>query len=275
MSSLSKITALKKSVFNAANLSGLAAIFLSYSVGSLLGTAIFFIAVIIGSMNKYRATMGLKNNNSAHKFFQILNDPSLTAQILMVAAFINFTKTSYDAVYAPPIDTAYFGFLALAWFFGFLGDDALRRNDKTNFTLKVQSNPHPLWRKTFIYITRNPVFYFTITNMFFASAILLIPDKNGAESFLLGTINITVIITALIAVFYAAYKGFQMISGKITAEKTNDGVINMITVIINFEVATMSGLQGLYWVVLAQLLFAVSNIICLYETRHALSKEAA
>lgn len=274
MSATLKATAIKKSIFNAANLSGLAAIFLSYSMGSLIGTFIFIIAVIVGSLNKYRTTINRKHTEQKG-FLKILNDPSLTAQILMVAALINFFKTGYDGFLVPPSESLYFVCLAIAWFLGFLGDNSLRRNDKTNFSFHVLSKRLPLWIKTFIYVTRNPVFYYTVSNIFFSVAVLLNTNKlhTIAETSILETLNILAIVTALTATFYGLWRGIQMIQEKITSEQTNDGVINFISIIVTFEIGAMAAIQGLYWVVVAMALYAISNIVHFYETRHALQKE--
>ncbi len=276
MSSPYKIEAIKKSIFNAANLSGLSAVFLSYSIGSLLGTLAFIVAVIIGSFNKYKAVTHQDKIKHKKGLLKILDDPSLTAQILMLAAFINFIKAVYSGTTTTiPSEVLYFAVLAPAWFFGFLGDDALRRNDKANFSSKILSKRKPLWIKTFIYVTRNPVFYYILTNIFFSMAILLSPQGNNSDTMIsiIGVLNIIAIITALFGLSYAFWKGIQMIRGKITPEQTNDGMINFVTVLINLEIGVMAFMQGLYWIVLSQLLFAVANIVCLYETRHALSKE--
>lgn len=268
-------TALQKSIFNAANLSGLAAIFLSYSIGSLLGTFIFIIAVFIGSYNKYRSVINNHYDPTTKIFLKILNDPSLTAQILMVAAFINFVKTGYDGLISPTEEFIYFITLATAWFFGFLGDDALRRNDKANFSSNILPKDQPLWIKTLIYVTRNPVFYYLITNMFFSIAILLSPQGELIEEdkAILEAINILAILTAIIGVSYSIWRGTQMIQKKISPAQTNDGVINWITVLINIEIGVMSIMQEIYWVAFAQILYIVANITCLYETRIALKKE--
>ncbi len=271
-------TALQKSILNTANLSGFAAIFLSYSIGSMAGTIIFALSVIIGSINKYRSVLNNHQKISKNTFIKILQTPALTAQILMLGALINFIKTSYDAFQAPSSEVLYFSILAGAWFFGFLGDDILRRNDTTNFSAEAQSKQQPLWMKAFIYVTRNPVFYYIITNMFFAGAIILYPEKTAADTSTLHLMNMVVIGTSFIGtsfigIIYAARQGTQMAKGEITPEKTNNGIINIVSVLTNFEVAGIALIQGLHFIVIAQILYALANVIALYETRHALEKE--
>lgn len=265
--------ALKKSIFNTANMGGLGALCLSYSVGSLVGTFIFFLAVIIGSLNKYRSILNDYKTKKINPYIKFLQAPALTAQILMLAAFINFLKSSYNAFQATSSDVLYFTFLACAWFFGFLADDMLRRNDTTNFSEKAGSKNQTLLIKAFIYVTRNPVFYYIITNMFFACAIVLSPNQELENISILYPINILVIITSAIGVGYGIWRGFQMILEKITPDQTNNGVINIIIVIANMEVLFIAIIQGLYFVILAQIFFAIANITVLFETRHALKKE--
>ncbi len=273
MSEFSRLNALKKSAFNTANLSGLAAVFLSYSIGSAAGTLVFLLAVLVGSYNKYQSVRGKYGAADTNPLLNLIRNPALTAQILMLAAFINFIKAGYNGFMAPDEQISYFICLSLAWLFGFLGDDALRRNDTTNFSDPLLRNNQALWIKTFIYVTRNPVFYYLLTNLFFSSAIFLTPGSNQESSSFLFFINTLAVITALSGVFYGIIRGVKMMKGIIDPSQTNNGVINFITVIMNLEIGIISMIQGLYWVVFAQILFAIANITCLYETRHALDKE--
>lgn len=269
-----KIYALKKSVINATNISGVAAIFLSYSLGAWLGTIAFVVAVLIGTYNKYQSTLGAQATPSPIKIIRYVQDPSLTAQILMAAAFINFIKIGYTGFISEGDIALYFFILSIAWFFGFLGDDALRRNDKTNFSAPAVQNTQSLWLKTLIYVTRNPVFYYLITNAFFAYAVFLKPEAGEtiATNFDIW-VNGAALLTGLAGVLYAFYRAWLCLKGRITQEGINDGMINIIIVLLNFEIAALSLSKGLLWVAVAQILFAIANILCLFETRDALDKE--
>lgn len=277
MAKPSKKHALQKAVINTPNLGAMAAVFLSYSLGSILGTFVFIIAVIFGSYNKYNAVLHKKNIENKSSIFKFLNAPSLTAEILMAAAFINFIKTGYNGLHAPEEEILYYMTLSTAWFLGFWGDNTLRLNDKTNFSLKSAPKEKRPWIKAFIYILRNPVFYYTLCNMFLSMAILF--ASNTADSInhntTLSYLNILVITTACIGVLYSFYKSVQVIKNKITAEQSNNGVINYILIAINIELAAMSFIEGLHWVIVAQIFYIISNITCLFETRQALKKEYA
>ena len=262
---------LGRAVFNTSNLSGLAAIFLSYSLGSLIGTFIFALAVIVGTVNKYRSLQDLHAPRNI--FERILNSPALTAQILMVGAGINFLNGLYDCFTSPQETIAYHLAITGAWFFGFLGDDAIRRNDNTNFTKGTKAKEQSLLVKTFIFVTRNPTFYFLITNMLFAIAILLQLDKEHDMHTLIISSSFVTITVSILGVTYGIYRGFLMAKEKINPEQANDGVVNYATVIANLTISVQVGLQGFIWVALSQIIYAISNIIAIYETRSALAKE--
>ena len=262
---------LTRAIFNTSNLSGLAAIFLSYSLGSLIGTFMFFAAVVVGTINKYRSIQ--KGHRPKNIFEKLLNDPSITAQILMLGAGSNFLNGLYDSWSAPPETLSYHMALSAAWFFGFLGDDAIRRNDKTNFDDVKQAKKQNIFIKAFIFITRNPTFYFLITNMLFAIAILIQLSPEQSMYNVIVSSSLVTIIASIYGVLYGLWRGFLMAKGEISPEKANDGVVNYATVIANLSIAMQVGLQGFIWVSIAQIIYAISNIIAIYETRNALEKE--
>lgn len=259
-----------KVLFSASNLNGLAAMFLSYSLGSIAGTLIFAAAALIGCINKYRSLIG--KNNFQNFWLKRLTDPSLTAQILMAAAGMNAIMAVYNIVNDPENMTHHI-FLMIAWSFGVLGDDALRRNDKTNFSDIAKEKLQKFWLKTLIYVTRNPIFYYMFVNIFFSLAILIAPMKSAAQNGALLSLTILAITLAVGGIIYAIRQGYRMLTNKISAHQTNNGISNFMMILINVIMGTMAYLQGLEWLILSQILFCASNIMIFFETQNALAKE--
>ena len=111
-----------QAVFNAANLNGIGAVLMSLGLGSVVGSLIFLVAVLLGTWNKYRALtlVEMEPRNALERF---LRKPSLTAQALMVAAAYNAVEAYFTYT-----TTGQLAFLAIGigWTFGVLGDNALR-----------------------------------------------------------------------------------------------------------------------------------------------------
>lgn len=256
-----------KVLFSASNLNGVAAVFLSYALGSWVGSVIFAGAAIIGCMNKYRSLKG--RNNFQNFWLKRFTDPSLTAQILMVAAGINAIMAGYN-VFNDPVHMMHHIFLTLAWTFGVLGDDALRRNDKTNFSLDIIAVKRHIVLKTFIYVTRNPVFYYLFVNVFFACGVLTMSQQQEPYVVIFTSIAI---VSGLIGIIYSSIQAYKVLSGGIKVEETNNGVTNILLSIANFSIGITAAIGMMIWLLMSQIIYCVVNILLLFETRNALEKE--
>jgi len=261
---------LARAVFSASNINAIAASLFSISLGALAGTIVFILAAIIGTLNKYQSLRGSKNR-STNIFLKRFADPSITAQILMLAAGINAVLTAWLLI----TSNEYFIYhlvLTCAWGFGCLGDDMLRRNDNTNFSdnFKIKKD-RPLWIQALWVTIRDPLFYYITCNIFFTLAVLVSPE--GAMTTLLIAMSVCVIFMSLFAVSYSFFKAFDIIKGKIETSQSHDYVCALCSAIINLTLMAMAALQGLEWVVAAQILFFLSNILIFFETQRALQTE--
>ncbi len=256
-----------KVLLSASNLNGLAAVFLSFSLGSIPGSVIFAAAAIIGSINKFRSLQGKAVFQNF--WMQRLTDPSLTAQILMIAAGINAVMAGYN-IFNDNAHMAHHIFLTLAWTFGVLGDDALRRNDKVNFSLDTIAVKRNLFLKTFVYVTRNPVFYYMLVNIFFAFGVLTLSQQQ--ESYVIIFTSVAVL-AGMIGVMYSCVQAYKVLCGDITIEETNNGVTNIFLSIANASICIIAFISVMIWLLISQIIYCFVNILLLFETRNALEKE--
>jgi len=179
-----------------------------------------------------------------------------------MAFYSIFTQSEY---------ALYYLLLTLAWTFGVLGDDALRRNDKTNFANDFVQKERSLWLRVFIYTTRNPIFYYLVLNVFFSSAIFIAPEGQQTDALL--TLNMFCIFVSISGVIYSLRQGKRMLKNEIKSEQTNDGISNIAMTFVNMTIAIMAILQDMPWLLASQILFCIANIVIYFETKNALEKE--
>lgn len=253
---------------NSANLNGLAAILLSWGIGAWPGTLIFALAVVIGTYNKARP-FTLKENTSP--WLKYWSDPSLTAKILMLAAALNCAISCFEVIMGAANERLYHALAALAWGFGVAGDDALRRNDRANFTA-VKAQNRPAGKRGAIFLAaRNPSFYYLACNIFTSSTTLI---KSGAEVGSISlTVNIIVVIISLAGMGYCIWRAYLADAGRINQDQINDGTVNYANVLTNTGIGTIALIGGHNTIFLAQFLFCLSNIRAIQETRRALKRE--
>jgi protein-S-isoprenylcysteine O-methyltransferase Ste14 len=260
---------LSKATLNASNINAIAAALFSVSFGSIPGTIIFVFAATIGTLNKYKTLKEKKY----HKNFLVreLSDPSITAKILMIAAGINTIANGWNLLTYDE-NLLYYFILTSAWGFGFLGDDMLRRNDKTNFSQDIKKGKEQnLWLRGLWITVRDPLLYYIICNIFFTLAVLIEPS--GEMTFVLKSLATSIIFISLLAIFYSFFRAIRIVKGDIDIKKAHNGTIAFCGVGINFILTIMALLQGLPWIFAAQILFCLSNIMIFFETRHALKRE--
>jgi len=260
-------SALLRVLFSASNLNGFAAACLSYSLGSLPGTLLFVFAALIGCVNKYHALTTQKSFQNL--LMRRLSDPSITAQVLMGAALINAVMAGWQFMtFSEPV--LYYAALTCAWTFGVLGDDALRRNDKTNFANLFQSKGRPVWLRVFLLTTRNPIFYYFFVNFFFALALFFSGGNNEKGILLLTAL---IILSTISGIIYCVFKAFQFLTGAIQKSRMNGIEISLISNAVNMMLAFSAYMQDFHWMVLAQIIFLMANLSLYFETRSALDKE--
>lgn len=254
--------------FNAANLNGLAAVLLSWGLGFWPGTIIFILAVAVGTYNKTRS---FSLNDGASFWRRHLSDPSITAKILMLAAGLNAIAAGYQAMTGQADERLYHLLAALAWGFGVAGDDALRRNDRANFTAIERLDRPAGWHGALFLAVRNPSFYYLAVNIFMSGATLL---KSGTEiSTLSLALHIIVTILSLAGMGYCVFRACLAHAGVIEQHHINDGVVNVANALTCVGIGLIALMGGHYTIFMAQFLFCLSNIRAIRETRSALNRE--
>lgn len=257
-------TNLSKSVINTANLNGIGAVCLSIGFGALIGTFIFMIAVLWGTVNKYVA---LEYPDRPRKKWQ---DPSITAIILMVATSWNSVEAFVDIFTQSPDLMIKNTALAFVWFCGALGDNAIRVNDKGNFSAKIDKVDDALGLCEALRVAfANPIFFYQLNNVSLSVALL----QDVAIDSLAGVAGIIVIILSLGAASYAMYRGYRASHGKIAIDAVNDGVLNYVGAGALCLLAITAMLAGNILGAIAQIIFAGGNITALFETRSRLARE--
>lgn len=258
-----------KSAFNAANLNGLGAIGLSIGLGSSVGTGLFAGAVIWGTINKYYSLNDNRTSPASGVFGRLMYDPTITAKALMVAAGTNCGASLVDAALSDGSDSIQHTLNAMAWGAGVLGDNALRRLDKLNFTdhIDVKKGVSKV-RDSFNAVVSNPVVFYNATAMCFSLSMLSGEGGGLVEKIVGGG----TILGAASAISYAAYKAVNVVKNDLPVEDINDGVTNVISSVVPLGVGALGVLSGNYWVAGSQVIFGGSAIKSLYETRTALAK---
>lgn len=269
------MTRLGHAVFNTTNLSGLAAISLSWGLGATYGVAAFIFAVLIGTYNKYMGLRAAETENpvpvSQNRFLRELSDPSITAKVLMVAASINCIEAAVKTFTGSDDMFLYHLMTAMAWMFGVLGDDALRRNDKTNFSAAMAEKMKTGLRGHMAAAVRNPSFYYLACNIFISTATVT-KNIHGVDTAQI-IINAFIILLSLFGMGYAINKVWQVSQAGALGATIHDGVINYINVAVNSGVGILCILTQNWPVFFSQILFCIANVKALYETRNALHRE--
>lgn len=263
-----------KASFNAANLNGLGAIALSIGLGNAVGTSIFAGAVVLGTVNKY---MSLQKDEiqaldqDQNIVLKMLNEPTVTAKALMVAAGFNCAESGYDALLSEGNEQLQHVFASLAWGSGVLGDNALRRLDKLNFTdyVDVKKGVSKV-KDSFNAVVSNPVIFYNATAMGF-SASMMLNEKAGALENIVGYGTMSAATTAIL---YSVYRAVDVVRKNGNVADINDGVTNTISALVPLGVGGLGLVSGKEIVAVAQAIFGGSAIKSLYETRAALAKES-
>lgn len=263
---------LLKSVFNVTNLSGAGAIILSLGMGSLTGTAIFGCAMLVGTFNKYAA---LQNEDAPQppqsKFREFLKSPAFTATILMGGAATNCVSEAFNAVANPEKGTLYHSFTSAMWLMGVLGDNALRKLDKTNFsqTATDSLDKKSQLTQTFRAATANPVIFYNGALAFTSLAVLMQTDLSKSDI----ALNMTVLSMMATATGQSIYKSWNAVQGRIAMDKTNDGISNKLNAVSQILTAIMAAGAGNYHAATAMSIFSIAAIKSIFETNDALEKE--
>ncbi|MFZ4763142.1 MAG: hypothetical protein ACOYK8_10030 [Alphaproteobacteria bacterium] len=259
-----------KAIFNTANMSSMGAIFLSLGLGAREGAAIFAMAIVVGTYNKYQALTEKELLSQKNIWQKQMADPSLTAKIVMGAATINLLHSVYQ-LFNEPGNEAMNITKASAWLFGLVGDNALRRLDKVNFQQNedvVATKKSPLMASMEA-MTYNPTFFYNLSNISMV-AVLLQNPSNSAFDMLMGGITASLYVAADM---HALKKSWAAAQGQISAQEVNDGIMNRLTSVGGVGQGVLAGVTGNFWVAGAQIMFATSSMFSLYETRLALRKK--
>ena len=265
------------SFFNAANFNGLGATIFSIGMGSLIGASIFMSAIILGSINKFISLQSMddtkasqsSNAKSSHILKRAIMDPTLTAKVFMLATAYNCADALYDAYLSQDVERTQSLLMALGWWLGCVGDNALRRLDSVNFSARTSSIKTSIdfWG-IITAIISNPVIFYNSTVMCFAGSMLLAPNISSLE-FITGIITISIVTASLV---YAGYRGVMVAKLGHDIDSINDGVTNVIGALVTVGFGALGAASGNYWVMVSQFMFGSSCIKALFETRSALKK---
>lgn len=251
-----KYDILFKTLLSGSTLNAMAASLISFSMGSIIGTAIFLVALFLGTWNKYRS---LRNDPDARLTTRLrfLRDPALTAKILLCAASLNMMCAIGDIIQYGVGEHGANIWMAVLWLFGVLGDYVLIRLDNANYKgQKIQK--HAL-----IALLMNPALYYKICTMIVA-IILVQKVMIGSLEFIIGW---GIIITILMTIIYTALQ--TIIALKRKQSKTS-GHINIISGLASIGMAILAVTTADYAICVAQSLFALSSLRTLYEAKSAL-----
>lgn len=266
---------IKKSVINAANLNGLGAVSLSLGLGSAAGSLLFAFAMIWGTCNKYRslthfAEPDTAGNRQMRLLLRLAGDPSVTATILMIAAFWNLADAACDLATQGreliPANAA----RTAAWLCGVLGDNALRKLDRRNFgpppAPGIQG--HSGLRAGWDAAAANPALFYLGSGIAFTAAML--PGHPLASP--PGIAGAAIIIVMAAGIAHALRRTMAATAGKIPIAAINDGIVNYSCMAGNMGIAILAVVTGHPAVACAETLFSLSALSALYETRSALGK---
>lgn len=268
-----------KAIFNTANFSGVGAILMSVDVGSPLGTLMYICAVTAGTYNKYHGlTRGEARKNP---LLNIVTHPAITAATFMGAAGYNFYVAAHNYA-TQPSEMAIANLLVMGgWVTGFLGDNALRRLDTTNFRKNAKelgSSVKSKLSKAFNAMVSNPTIFYGLTSTFFVQSGLAnrkdeagnpVPMFSGPE----GALGIATGSLVVAGILYAAYRTWQAAQGKIPNEQINDGTMNYMAFCAKLGYSILAFASGEYGLGAAHMMFAGSSLKVIYETRTALNKK--
>ena len=270
---------LVKSVFNTANLNGSGALLMSVDVGTSWSTYLYGVAILAGTINKYRGLSGVDVNRKG--LTNYITNPSVTACAFMVAAGYNFIDATNNFLTQPDELKAMNGLLMLGWGAAFLGDNALRRLDKVNFKQSAEALGHSMKSrisKTFNALCSNPTLFYGFASTGMVTAELAhriddignkIPMFTGTEGLAAGaTIGLVGLGTA-----YALSRTWQCAQGKIPMEKINDGIMNGMAFLAKIGYTGLAFISGQYGLAAGHLMFSVSSLKSIFETRAALHKD--
>lgn len=276
---MSKTRASLKAIFNTANFNGVGATLMSLDVGSALGTLMYFSAVTAGTYNKYHGLT--KGEARKGPLLNALTHPAITAATFMGAASYNFYVAANNYM-TQSNELALTNLLIMSgWITGFLGDNALRRLDTTNFNRNAKalgSSAKSKLRKAFNAVVSNPTIFYGLTSTFFVQSGLAnrkdeagnpVPMFSGPE----GALGIATGGLVGVGIGYAAYRTWQAAHGKIPSDQINDGTMNYMAFFAKLGYGILAFASGEYGLAAAHLMFAGSSLKVIYETRAALSKK--
>ena len=270
---MSRYKNLRKASFNATNLNGVAAISLSIGMGSITGSLLFASAVAVGTYIKYKNLKGEVVTDEAKQrniLQRIANDPSLTAKILMAAAGLNCLDATADIFLQDETKLVENITRAVAWGFGVLGDDALRRLDKINFKDLVErpAAKASKLKSAFKAATSNPAIFYNATNIAFLTNMMQETSLTSPE----GLFGAAIAGTFALGIGHSLRRTFQATKGVIHPDKINDGPLNILSAAGITGQSLFAASTGHYYVAGAQVIFAGSAIKSLFETRASLRK---
>lgn len=270
---------LVKSIFNTANLNGSGALLMSVDVGTTWSTYLYGAAILAGTVNKYRGLSGANDNNKG--IMNYITNPSVTACAFMIAAGYNFIDATTNFLTQPDELKAMNGLLMLGWGAAFLGDNALRRLDKVNFKQSAEALGRSMKSrisKTFNALCSNPTLFYGFASTGMVTAELAhrfddignkIPMFSGPEGVAAGaTVALVGAGTA-----YALSRTWQSAQGKIPMEKINDGIMNSMAFLAKIGYTGLAFVSGQYGLAAGHLMFSISSLKSIFETRAALHKD--
>lgn len=256
------------SYFNTLNILSLGGLLLSLSEFSWPGIGFFGVTFLFSLFNTgHERKIEKQGEKPSYKGREYVGGA------LMLAAGLNFLWEGFASGMAfldGGFSMALWGGLAVtaAWAFGFMGDNAVRRNAKYK-DVKGDADGKPLG--TWDVVFANPSFFFNGTAAAFALNSMLL-NPVGSLGFLAGAGIFTALAGSML---YAVNRGFKAKNGEIEAEEINDGVLNALAAAGNlvlagfafFTALTVSGAEMQYVFAAAQLVFAASALTNLFDTQ--------
>ncbi len=263
-----------KAIFSTANLNGVGALLMSTNEGTTFSNVCYLIGIPSGTYNKYHnLTSGPESRKNP--VVNVLTHPAATAAAFVTAAGYNL----YHAVSTACANPSRVNLLVAAgWACAIAGDNALRRLDSVNF--REESNPlggsiKSKLKKAFNAVVSNPTLFYGWTSTFLVqSGLADNAAKNNVPMFsgLNGALGAATLALVGAGTIYALSRTAQAVQDKIPVEKINDGKMNAMACASKIAYTVVAFGEGKYGMSAGHLLFALSSLKTIYETRSALNK---